>query len=82
MLEDILRRGKTPLVVGGSTMWVDWLLRGVRPVSAIGLWYNTLGIGFVYKQACLSCVLSCIAPDHGESTGAGHLSPTAVILML
>ena len=28
-IEDILRRGKTPIVVGGSTMWTDWLIKGV-----------------------------------------------------
>lgn len=26
---DIINRGKVPLVVGGSTMWLDWLLRGL-----------------------------------------------------
>lgn len=26
---DVIDRGKVPLVVGGSTMWLDWLLRGL-----------------------------------------------------
>lgn len=26
---DILSRGKTPIVVGGSTMWLEWLIHGV-----------------------------------------------------
>jgi len=26
---DIINRGKVPLVVGGSTMWLDWLLKGL-----------------------------------------------------
>jgi len=26
---DVISRGKVPLVVGGSTMWLDWLLRGL-----------------------------------------------------
>lgn len=26
---DVINRGKVPLVVGGSTMWLDWLLRGL-----------------------------------------------------
>ena len=25
---DILSRGKVPVVVGGSTMWIDWLIHG------------------------------------------------------
>ena len=27
---DILSRGKYPVIVGGCTMWVQWLVRGVR----------------------------------------------------
>ena len=26
---DILERGKVPVVVGGSTMWIQWLVHGM-----------------------------------------------------
>lgn len=36
---DIIERGKTPVVVGGSTMWVQWLVQGIpdapKPDAAI-----------------------------------------------
>ena len=28
-IRDIINRGKTPIVVGGSTMWLEWLIHGV-----------------------------------------------------
>lgn len=38
---DILRRGKTPVVVGGCTMWIEWLVRGVpdapKPTAEVAL---------------------------------------------
>ena len=29
VIYDVLGRGKTPLIVGGSTMWIQWLVKGV-----------------------------------------------------
>jgi tRNA dimethylallyltransferase len=29
-IRDILRRNKLPIVVGGSTMWIQWLVEGIR----------------------------------------------------
>lgn len=29
IIKDILRRGKVPIVVGGSTMWIQWLVHGI-----------------------------------------------------
>ena len=28
-IDDILSRGKTPIIVGGSTMWIQWLVYGI-----------------------------------------------------
>eukprot|EP01039_Chlorochromonas_danica_P002375 gene2375-2607_t len=28
-IKDILRRGKVPIIVGGSTMWIQWLVHGI-----------------------------------------------------
>lgn len=28
-IDDIIARGKTPIVVGGSTMWIQWLVHGI-----------------------------------------------------
>lgn len=28
-IRDVLSRGKTPIVVGGSTMWIQWLVHGI-----------------------------------------------------
>lgn len=33
-IDDISRRGKTPIIVGGATMWIKWLVEGIPDAPA------------------------------------------------
>ena len=73
---DILNRGKVPVVVGGSTMWIQWLVQGIpdapKADAAVALQAESLLREATQAQdwSAALVILTAHAPERASKIGA------------
>lgn len=73
VIEDIVKRGKVPIIVGGSTMWIQWLVHGVpdapKATEDISLAVNSIINKFEESSDWDKCVnlMTNLDPDRIKS---------------